>query len=1283
METLILNLRPILLGQTEALTKSFSDIQALASKKRTLNFVLLLLIFGAFSKVLAQQTQLPDLMPNSPNAEAMQQYGTYPVGHYTGVPNISIPLYTITSGDIKVPITLNYHASGIKVAQEASWVGLGWSLSAGGSLSKQKKSYDDFGHYESTNYHFRDPIIELTEDNKNGINLTDSQYEQYFESNRRDLFPDLYFYGFLGFSGQFIFDDFPKGVSVKRGDGLEFNVQNFGTNGSQLDDLEWRVKDLRGTTYSFDQPVVKEISTRDEEIGSNVGFDRTVGSWLLTKIQSTNNNEVSFSYTQSGVIETPRFSSTNSTLKINTTLLDLPPPGLDLVVLDRHLPDIAYGSSVSSVEYIYDFYMDRIDFDGGYVLFDVTDRDDLNSNLSSKKLSGIRVFNDDDELIKGFEFNYTYVNTDSGSINHLYAKLCLTSVQEYNIVNSVRVNKEPHTFTYHQRPSNIAPVAKNSDRTDHWGYWGRPENVSSMIQHSSLDMDAVTHTSNDPPEIISDERHEYGTEFMGNLPIMDTLVAKSISYKVPGHNLFNVGYLRHSVDSTLNKIYSLKSITYPTKGKTEFVLETNRYSNYYPKYKAPGFLATYSGSGPLPLVTSLPGGTEMPVYRYEENKIHLTTYFGNTSTTNGFDGLAKDFTISNTTRVRLDFEMFIANSIGAEGVLKRQDGSEIIVFRPNSTNSFKSVQGVLLPPGNYRVEINTGQFASDFIAEFVNYEQISITDPQTVDAFDYQLGGGLRIKEIKNYDSDDALLKRTIYDYTREGYQFENAVPNQPSPLVTRSSGKLLSPIQYDKVKIHEYESTLEIVGTNGQHTTDKYRILSAGKSFSSSPIIPVATSANGKSIGYDQVSVSQIDSQGNTLGKTVYYFQNQLETVADYGTSIPNEIHLDNGKLLKTENYNTAGVLVSKSEYDYSLDSYQPYMYGLSRSHANSEDILFSQSPCYDALSCRIDWEDVVKYSDYKIKSEWWYLNEKTDTIYDLNGANPIASKTTYVYTPNSKNYKPSQITATTSDLKPIITKKIYPDDIKTATTLQDDSVILGGAISNFSTVQRLLDDDLHRMATSIQTEVYKDEDEDGIADANELLSIKRTNYTQWGLQNFVKPLTVESLKGTYNATTNPLKERVEYHLYNDEGKPVEVSQTDGPHIYYIWGYNKKYPIAKIENFSYADAIAVQSKISDAVNTSNSENDRTMDVIAANGNVSYFGQEGLLRQKLADLRNDPALDDAQITTYTYDLLIGITSVTDTRGYTTYYEYDDFNRLKHVKDANGNILSENEYNYKH
>ncbi len=61
------------------------------------------------------------------------------------------------------------------------------------------------------------------------------------------------------------------------------------------------------------------------------------------------------------------------------------------------------------------------------------------------------------------------------------------------------------------------------------------------------------------------------------------------------------------------------------------------------------------------------------------------------------------------------------------------------------------------------------------------------------------------------------------------------------------------------------------------------------------------------------------------------------------------------------------------------------------------------------------------------------------------------------------------------------------------------------------------------------------------------------------------------------------------------------------------------------------------------------------------------------------DLRLCPM--DAQMTTYTYEPLIGMTSISDVSNKPTYYEYDPFGRLKLVKDYLGNILKKTDYHY--
>jgi hypothetical protein len=91
-------------------------------------FITLVIVVGTFIFAKGQAPQLVKVTPPSPNAAAFQKYGEIPVSPYTGIPDISIPVYAVQFRDITIPITLSYHASGIKVNEESSQVGLGWTI---------------------------------------------------------------------------------------------------------------------------------------------------------------------------------------------------------------------------------------------------------------------------------------------------------------------------------------------------------------------------------------------------------------------------------------------------------------------------------------------------------------------------------------------------------------------------------------------------------------------------------------------------------------------------------------------------------------------------------------------------------------------------------------------------------------------------------------------------------------------------------------------------------------------------------------------------------------------------------------------------------------------------------------------------------------------------------------------------------------------------------------------------------------------------------------------------
>lgn len=77
-----------------------------------------------------------DYSSQAPSVTEMQKYIDVPVSYFTGTTNIIVPVHTVTSKTLSIPLTLSYHSGGIKAEDEAPYVGAGWSLSGVGSITR-------------------------------------------------------------------------------------------------------------------------------------------------------------------------------------------------------------------------------------------------------------------------------------------------------------------------------------------------------------------------------------------------------------------------------------------------------------------------------------------------------------------------------------------------------------------------------------------------------------------------------------------------------------------------------------------------------------------------------------------------------------------------------------------------------------------------------------------------------------------------------------------------------------------------------------------------------------------------------------------------------------------------------------------------------------------------------------------------------------------------------------------------------------------------------------------
>jgi len=314
----------------------------------------------------------------------------------------------------------------------------------------------------------------------------------------------------------------------------------------------------------------------------------------------------------------------------------------------------------------------------------------------------------------------------------------------------------------------------------------------------------------------------------------------------------------------------------------------------------------------------------------------------------------------------------------------------------------------------------------------------------------------------------------------------------------------------------------------------------------------------------------------------------------------------------------------VEKEHHYTIIDGTIPNMIGERAYHACDDEL---NSNYYNL---NISTYDINLYKSFFNSSETIdYIDLLPISEIDNNSYRKVVSNTSYEY--NNSYYGLPSKTITTSSVDEEIYEKqyIYLDQSATLNNItnSDDYVTLKTQ---------------NRVSKPLKTSTYINKDGQII-----LLGSNQTLYSSTNASNNVFPNKILSAKGN-----DALEPRVEFLEYSSQGRPTLLKQAGGTLVHYRYNLNGQV-MRKVENYLSVNA------------------------------TLPINQTGTVDATLVCDFVNQNFPSSQVTYYFYDSSKNLLNKTiDPRCYETTYHYDDLFRLEYVKDAEGNILSKNEYNYR-
>ena len=609
--------------------------------KRTLILLTIILTNSALygqNPYMTNQS-MKEIIPPSPTSQGLIKYIDFPVNYYSGIPNISIPMLNLKSGDLSLDLSLTYHASGLKVSQETGNVGLGWSIQGIPYVIRTVRGLPDdctenFVNVDSnygldySGFLFTKPIFEneyvdflpWSENNELylGPYLDLSGYDWTLDAGRKlkqawhsqiDTQPDKFYFSINGYSGNFYLiymdDACKEDIYCKpyEQQSLDYHPQKVKAILDPIQDVKivpifygseiqgFDIIDPSGTKYHF---YTKETQRTIPVDGYSYSFTT---SWKIDKISNVSNSDsIAFSYINKQKDYLSFYYTKKRTVKTCNYDSSCPVINEEALQLLKDVDDSWINSNWYNPNYIN--YSDilrqivKISCPSGNINFSYGGPDSIYNNLL---IYSINETNIRDEIVHSITFfnDSQYALEPLQNINPQWS-LCR---KLKNKLSKVIIDDLPYIFSYYvkEEGNNTYDIASDlSPSYDYWGYFNNQNGTDCSSVLNYIPKSKIQTIDGDSIEVGGNA---------SRLPTSDIEIAragmlKSIQYPLNGKTTFIYGLRSYNCDDAtgyaggvrINKIYHVDPINHDT------LIKEYRYNDpIILTYKVPVFTDRHSG----------------------------------------------------------------------------------------------------------------------------------------------------------------------------------------------------------------------------------------------------------------------------------------------------------------------------------------------------------------------------------------------------------------------------------------------------------------------------------------------------------------------------------------------------------------------------------------------------------------------------------------------------------------------------------------------------------------